>query len=85
VIQIKLQRKGSEVIVEITDNGVGMDRVTLTKAVEAGFSTKQGSGLGLSAAYSIVVSHGGKLTLNSEPGRGTTCRIELPALEANHS
>ncbi|MBI5502689.1 MAG: HAMP domain-containing protein [Deltaproteobacteria bacterium] len=66
-------------VVEIRDTGVGMDEETQKQVFEPFFTTKEkGSGIGLSVAYSIVRAHGGRVTLDSRPGAGTTVRIELP-------
>jgi CheY-like chemotaxis protein len=54
----------------------------LARAFEPFFSTKAGSrtaGLGLATAHGVVTQAGGELTLTSEPGRGTTARVRLPA------
>jgi len=70
---------GGWVVIEIRDTGVGMDEVTRKQVFEPFFTTKEmGSGIGLAVAYSIVRAHGGRVTLESRPGAGTTVRIELP-------
>ena len=69
------------VVLEISDTGIGMDEATRTRCLEPFFTTKgeRGSGLGLAMVYGTVQRHGGKLDISSEPGRGTTIRITLPA------
>lgn len=84
-ILIELERDGDRIYMEIIDNGGGMGRETLLRAIEPGFTTKGGTGLGLPSAYSIIASHGGHLTLLSELGIGTTCRIILPTREVKAS
>jgi two-component system cell cycle sensor histidine kinase/response regulator CckA len=71
---------GDWVLIEIQDNGVGMDEATRQRVFEPFFSTKEsGHGLGLAACLGIVTSHGGALLLESEPGRGSCFSLVLPA------
>ena len=65
----------------VRDTGVGMDAATRRRAIEPFFSTKglgKGTGLGLSMAHGLAAQLGGGLTIDSEPGRGTTICILLP-------
>jgi PAS domain S-box-containing protein len=74
-----------EVCVSISDSGVGMDEATLARAFEPFFTTKPpgvGTGLGLAAVYGIVERSGGRITLESQPGKGTTALVSLPRVEA---
>jgi len=73
-------------IVEVEDNGIGMDRETRDKAFSLFFSSKglKGTGLGLFIANKIVDKHGGDIVVDSEPGRGTRFVIRIP-LEAKPS
>jgi PAS domain S-box-containing protein len=68
------------VAIAVTDNGNGIDKADLAKVFQPFFSAKKGKGigLGLSICNRIVQNHGGKITVESEPGRGTTFRIYLP-------
>lgn len=69
------------VAIELIDTGEGMDSETLSHIFEAFYSTKSGgSGLGLPTARKIVEGHGGKITVQSELGKGTQFTVELPAL-----
>jgi two-component system, cell cycle sensor histidine kinase and response regulator CckA len=73
---------GPYVCVRIEDNGKGMDEETRRRIFEPFFTTKfQGRGLGLAAVYGIIKNHGGLITIDSEPAKGTTARIYLPAIE----
>lgn len=67
----------------ITDTGCGMDSETLQKVFEPFFTTKpkgEGTGLGLSMVYGVMKNHGGKVTIDSNPGIGTTVTFLLPTV-----
>lgn len=67
------------VALDLIDTGVGMDAETCTKVFETFFTTKRGgSGLGLPTVRKIIEGHGGTITLQSEPGRGTQVTLKLP-------
>ncbi len=73
-----------EVVVE--DNGCGMTRDVLDRALDPFFTTKEqgkGTGLGLSMVYSTVKAHHGELELESESGKGTRVRLRFPASPAS--
>ncbi|MGA2128391.1 MAG: ATP-binding protein, partial [Xanthobacteraceae bacterium] len=66
----------------VIDTGCGMDRTTLDRAFEPFFTTKavgEGTGLGLPLVYGLVQEMGGSIELESEPGRGTTVTMWIPA------
>jgi two-component system, NtrC family, sensor kinase len=73
------QVSGPAVVVEFTDNGVGMAPEELPKIFEPFYTTRiKGTGLGLAVSYSIIEQHHGELAVRSEVGVGTTFRIKLP-------
>lgn len=69
------------VAIHLIDTGRGMDRGTLAQIFDAFYSTKSGgSGLGLPTTKKIVEAHGGRISVQSEPGHGTQFTVELPVL-----
>ncbi len=80
-IWIRTQNHNGNVVIEIEDNGEGIDEKHLVKVFEPFFTTKpvgQGTGLGLSISYGIVQQHNGTIKVDSERQQGTKFRIELP-------
>ena len=72
---------GRYALLEVADNGSGMDAATLARVFEPFFTTKRfglGSGLGLSMAYGFVKQSGGGISIQSQPGQGTTVLMVLP-------
>ncbi len=70
-----------KVFVEFTDTGEGIPEENLTRIFDPFFTTKdvgKGTGLGLATSYGIVEEHGGKISVKSKVGEGTTFTIELP-------
>ncbi len=74
--------KGSRVFIEVEDTGAGISQENMSKIFEPFFTTKEvgkGTGLGLAVCYGIVSEHGGRITVRSTVGKGTTFSIFLPA------
>lgn len=74
-------RSGATLIVRVSDNGPGIPADILPRIFNPFFTTKpvgEGTGLGLSISDGIVREHGGRITVDSQPGQGTTFTIELP-------
>lgn len=90
-IRLQPGRDGAAVV-EVADTGVGMDQADLEKALEpfgridsALVSQMRGTGLGLPLVKGLIELHGGRLEIDSEPGRGTTARLHFPPQKAKVS
>lgn len=73
--------KNSRLLIEIEDTGIGIPPTNLSKIFEPFFTTKEvgdGTGLGLAVCYGIITDHGGRLSVRSNVGKGTTFTIILP-------
>ena len=81
-IEVETRRDGSDtVILTVADDGSGISPENLDKIFNPFFTTKpvgQGTGLGLAICHGIVASHGGKIRVDSEIGRGTRLSLVLP-------
>ncbi len=83
-ITLRLRREASMAVLEVEDNGPGMEETVIKRIFEPFFTTKspdEGTGLGLSVSYFIITrNHGGSISVASKPGQGTTFTIKLPLL-----
>ena len=86
-VWLSARAEEGEVFVDVRDEGVGIPRDEQAHVFDRFFrgretaSTTRGAGLGLSLVQHIVAAHGGRVSLSSEPGRGTTMTVALPAWE----
>jgi signal transduction histidine kinase len=78
-LSLRTRRDGGRVIIEVADTGSGLTREECERIFTPYYTSKQhGTGLGLAIVQSVVSDHGGRISVQSEPGRGTTFVIELP-------
>ena len=88
IIRTKFDRQSGMVDLVVRDYGSGIEPDKLRKIFDAYYSTKSGpdesgkggTGLGLHACHKIIQSHGGKIRVDSTPGKGTAFTIKLPAV-----
>ncbi|MBN1534823.1 MAG: PAS domain S-box protein [Spirochaetes bacterium] len=88
LIVLRLKRDGENLLIEVEDNGPGIEETNRMRVFEPFFTTKEpgvGTGLGLSVSYFIITSnHGGSMAVESEPGKGAKFIIRLPASPQGH-
>jgi PAS domain S-box-containing protein len=78
-LRLATSRKGSMLVLTVSDTGVGIPEENLDKIFEPYFTTKEfGSGLGLTLVYKIIKEHLGDLAVNSKVGQGTTFTLSFP-------
>jgi|GEM_PF-1153231 len=79
-ITISTRMREDQVEIELADNGSGMSEEVRARIFEPFFTTKEekGRGIGLSVAHGIISRHNGDITVESQPGKGTTFTITLP-------
>lgn len=80
-IKITSRQDGANAVVKVSDNGTGIQPEHLNKIFEPFFTTKEvgkGTGLGLSIVYKIIEKHGGKISVESAVGKGSTFTVTLP-------
>ena len=75
----------TRVLIEVTDTGVGMDEDTRRRCLEPFYTTKgeRGTGLGLAMVYGMIQRHSAELEIDSVPGKGTTVRLNFPAVTSS--
>jgi signal transduction histidine kinase len=79
-LALRVRRSDDGLRVSVSDTGVGIAPEARAKLFEPFFTTRpEGTGLGLSVSYGIVAAHGGRIDVESEPGRGSTFTVTLPA------
>ena len=82
ILQLKTQKQGNKCLIEIKDNGVGMDEDTLQKLFEPYFTAKpKGNGLGLTNTQNIILNHGGNIKVYSKPEIGSAFIIVLDLID----
>ena len=84
LLTLQTEQKDQQVVVHISDTGPGIDQENLGQIFEPFFTTKsvvKGTGLGLSISYGIIKNHGGRIDVQSVPGKGTTFSLTLPIEE----
>jgi putative PEP-CTERM system histidine kinase len=87
-VQVRLKQQGDTAVVEVADNGCGMEPTFLRERLFRPFdSTKGSKGMGIGAyqAREFVRNAGGEITVESQAGQGTTFRISLPAVQQRGS
>jgi len=78
-VELTATAAGPGALITVRDHGVGIPAENLTRIFEPDFTTKSGGmGLGLAIVENIIIGHGGRISVQSETGRGTTFTIELP-------
>jgi two-component system phosphate regulon sensor histidine kinase PhoR len=84
-IRLQAERCGPEIVISVSDNGIGISRDDLPRIFERFYRADKarsrefdGTGLGLSIVKHIAQLHGGRVEAESEPGKGTTVRVLLP-------
>jgi two-component system NtrC family sensor kinase len=83
IITITTQRMNNHVNILLSDNGCGIKKQIMPRIFDPFFTTKEigkGTGLGLSICYSIIVKHGGKISVKSQVNDGTAFTIRLPVV-----
>jgi len=78
-ISVSLKRAGEVAVIAVQDTGRGIPAEDQKKIFQLFFTTRPGgTGLGLANTFRFVQLHNGRIEFDSEPGRGTTFRVELP-------
>jgi signal transduction histidine kinase len=78
-LTLRTRQIGDRVVLDVSDTGVGLTAEECARLFTPYYTSKQhGTGLGLAIVQSVTSDHGGRVSVESQPGRGTTFRIELP-------
>jgi PAS domain S-box-containing protein len=81
VVRVASFRDGERVGFRVSDDGKGIDEATRRRIFEPHFTTKEkGHGFGLAVCHRVVTNHGGRISVESSPGRGTTFTVDLERL-----
>jgi two-component system, NtrC family, sensor kinase len=83
VLTVVTERIDGHINIHFIDNGSGIKKQVLPRIFDPFFTTKEvgkGTGLGLSISYSIIVKHGGKISVKSQENEGTTFTVKLPVV-----
>jgi PAS domain S-box-containing protein len=83
MLEVRSAANNGSVEIEVADTGMGIQRENLARVFDPFFTTKatgRGTGLGLSVSYGIIKEHAGKIEVRSTPGKGTSFRLEFPAV-----
>jgi two-component system, NtrC family, sensor kinase len=86
-IEVRSRSEGNYVVIEVADNGPGIPEAYLQRIFDPFFTTKpvgKGTGLGLSICYGIITRMGGKITVNSAVGVGTSFNLKIPLPTITH-
>ncbi len=84
VITLRTRRDARDVLLEVSDTGIGMTDEVRERCMEPFFSTKgeRGTGVGMAMVHRIIQWHGGSVEIETAPGRGTTIRLRVPSAAA---
>lgn len=83
-LTLRTRAAGDHARIEVSDTGAGLTKEECERLFTPYYTTKQhGTGLGLAIVQSVVSDHGGSISVESEPGKGTTFRVDLPARKAS--
>ncbi len=88
LVRLAIEANADAVTITVCDEGCGIPAENLPHLTDPFFTTRQsegGTGLGLAISERIITSYGGRLTITSNPGAGTTVRIVLPAMKSERS
>lgn len=88
-VDVRIERRGDSAVLEVADDGIGIASVHLSRLFERFYRVDKGrsrdeggTGLGLAIVKHVAQAHGGRVEVDSEPGRGSTFRVVLPAAPA---